>query len=203
MLISELMESLAQSLRDIGMTQANPKQLLIFINQAVEDAKRRGVYRPINDDESVSLATDVYEYEVPEDFVFIDELWVADGSGLFPARTHDHKWRLVTVGDVPVIRFDYRVFTDLPDADGRALRIRGQGNLQKYTVTTETIEPGIESLLHERATMYGARNLGRLTGEENVYAATETQAFQTSELMIQEAIRYMGQRLYSRRVPGR
>jgi len=195
-IVNELRESLAQSLRDVGMEFANARQLLIFINDAARDASAAGVYIPMPEDTTITL-DDSVDYVVPADFCTLHTIRI--GTWRLPL----YYWRLLTQEDTgdPVIRFDTRFFA--PDTG--TLALEGQRRPHTYSEDDDVLDPGLESFLHERATAYGARFIGRMADEAGQYAELDQKALITSteqlqRVMLQERFQ---RHLYARVVPGR
>lgn len=202
MTVNELREALAQSLGDPTMEMANEEQLLMFINQAARDAGNEDWVLPIEEDESLVLATATYDYAVPAGFKFIHEIRLEGStSDLYDSRIADYKWRLVLDSSSPKIRFESRLFTI---TDGRQIKLVGQKRPTTYTSGSTTVDTGLESFLHERATWYGARYLATRKPEmASSYNATAQQARAASDLLSQKQREHMGRHRYARAVPGR
>lgn len=107
------------------------------INMAIYMARDRGLFVD-KLDESVYLASDTYEYPIPEGFSYIYRISMADGDDNFQDSIPSDQWDIIRGASVPLIRLrtfaknekheghyygSTWVSTSL--ADGRVLRIEG------------------------------------------------------------------------------
>jgi len=207
--INELRESLAQHVHDLGMEQVNARQLLIFINDAARDASQRGWLIPLEEDESIVLASGTYDYDLPADFFIVVELQEeGETGGTFDVIILPHEWRLVLDTDIAKIRFDKR-FSNII-TDGRALKVLGYHRPSSYVEADPApdVDAGIESFLRERATSYAARYLAHIAPEQaQNYDALFNSAYTTSQDIIATQLLQQAQDLkrfeVQRRAPGR
>jgi hypothetical protein len=184
--INQLRESLAQQIHDIGMEQANARQLLIFINAARDDAAQRGWLIPIEEDETIVLDDSTYEYPVPADFYIVCALYQeTDTAGVFDGIILPHEWRLGFDGYDANIIFN-RTFADIIN-NGAALKVVGYKRPTKYVegLPPQAIDPGIESFLRERATAQGARYMKEINPDQATqYTSLAQEAYATSEAIM-------------------
>lgn len=196
MIVNQMRESLAQSLRDVGMEFANERQLLIFINDAARDAISAGVYLPLKEDTSIQL-NDETDYLVPAGFCTLHAIRIGF------RRLPYYWWRLLEDEDYgdPIIRFDARFF----DTETETITLEGQRRPHTYATKDDVLDFGLESFLHERATVYGARFMARMSEDTQQYIELEQKTFVTST---EQLARVMAQprfqrHLYARDVPER
>src|SRR5574341_14061 len=175
MTVLTLKQEIASRLHDPASQIVTDQQLLTFINAAARDADVADWLVELEEDESLTLATATYNYNVPANFAIITEIKQEGAtSDLYDVLVLPHKWALALNGGVPIIRFNSTFFTI---TNGKKLKLIGFKKPVTYTEDTDTVDVGIESFLRERATSYGAADLGRSTSG---WARSYEQLFQDS-----------------------
>jgi hypothetical protein len=125
-----------------------------FINDAVRDLTMSGWLLPLDEDTSLTMAQNTYEYAVPAGFAYI--YCIYEESDTTPT-TYDivapfHQWRLAMKATAtPYIVFNADLW--YPRA-GKKFLVRGQKRPSLYSVDSDTIEALFEGFLRERAAAY-------------------------------------------------
>lgn len=125
-----------------------------FINRAAEVARGSGWLIHLEDDESLAFADNTWEYAVPATFAYVRSLRIENDT--FDTSTWDEHvpwpfWEIRINGAAPV--FYINSLWGLPTS-GLAIKVIGQKRPTLYTAITETVDPGMEAFLAERATHY-------------------------------------------------
>ncbi|KKN84456.1 hypothetical protein LCGC14_0289180 [marine sediment metagenome] len=133
MTLNEMYEALANHLRDPMLRVLYPHQLLEFINSAARDAAGEGFFIALEDDESLSLVTSTYDYDVPSDFALIHDIWqeTTAGGGVYDLWIPHNHWALRYNGSAPQIHFDDDLFSI---TNARVLKILGQARPSEYSL---------------------------------------------------------------------
>lgn len=202
--IDELQGEMAHHLQDPASTLVNRAQLLEFINSAAWDASNEG-WLLNTQDESLTLTSADFEYDVPSGFAYIHEIWqeATAGTGVYPTFIPWYQWEIVLdAAGSPAIHFSRESFSITNAID---LRLKGQTRpTTSYTSALANIDAGMESFIRERAVAYAARNLSRHGGAHaQQYAALAQEAMVTSESLLQQQAELFRPKLYARVVPGR
>lgn len=152
--IDELRSELSLNLSDPGKDQVNDTALLRFINQAARDARVAGWLLPLNEDESLTLTTGTYEYNVPASFSHIVELRheTTAATDLFDYLVLPHEWELAYDGAVPIIRYLPAFLAPVTGIDVQVIGF--QRPTQTYASGSTTVDLGMESFLRERSLSY-------------------------------------------------
>ena len=201
--IVELQTEMGHHLQDAAHTLLNTAQLLAFINSAAWDAAAEGWLLDVQD-ESLTIASGDYEYDVPAGIAYIHEIWTeaTTGTGLYPTFVPWHQWEIVldASGD-PAIHFSRESYTPVASID---VRLKGQTRPTSEYGASASIDTGMESFIRERAVSYAARNLSRQGGTHSqMYAALSEAAMVKSEALLQQNAEFFRPKTYSRAVPGR
>jgi len=149
---ANLKTGIALRCHDTG-TELSDTNYGVLINQAVDDLAAEGIVLPLAEDESLTLATDDWQYDVPASFAYIKEIRQesAVGGGKYPNVIHPTLWRLtIETSTTPVIQFDESEFGI---TNGVKLKIVGQKRVAQLA-GTEVAPPGLESFIRERALSY-------------------------------------------------
>lgn len=201
--VAEITSELAHHLQDPGHTLLNTAQLRAFLNSAAWDASAEGWVLETQD-ESLTTADDEYEYDVPSGFAYIHEIWseTTTATGIYPTFIPLHQWTIeMNAAGSPAIHFSRESYTPVADID---LRLKGQTRPTVEYGESDDIDAGMESFLRERAVFYAARNLARVGGAQaQTYLPLSQEAFQTSELLMQQQAEFFRPKKYARAVPGR
>lgn len=159
MLVSELQTELSLHTHDPNNGEISLVNWLNLINSAARDARNNGWYLPLEDNESLTIAANDFNYAVPATFAAVEKLLMSETSNSTTVYVHEipaHHWEIRTDGGVPV--FEFNTITQLTvDA---TIKVVGQKRPTIYTLTSETVDPGMESFLRERALYFGFRFLG-------------------------------------------
>lgn len=205
MTVAELLQEVALRLGDPKAEKVTFDRLIVFLNAAARDAANEGWYLHEEEDESITLQSNTWDYAVPSGFAYISEIWVenATTSGLFDYFVPYHHWTVVLDGGVPKIRFNSRLFSI---ADGKRIKVVGQKRpTTSYTIsTTQNIDVGMESFLRERTTAYAASFLASAGPEfdQNMFQLSRD-AWVISEQLLASHPQQFRLRPNARYVPGR
>lgn len=204
MTVNELLQEIAQHLGDPRMERLDVDRLIFFLNSAARDAANQGWYILEEEDESITLSANTYDYNVPANFAYIHELWIEDTSqsGVFTEFVPYHHWALVLDGGVPKIRFDKNL-AHLPT--GKRVKVVGQRRpTTNYSVGATSIDTGMESFLRERSVAYAARFLAGGGPElQQWYSQLAAQSFAISQEMLSSHPQQFRLRSNARYVPTR
>ena len=201
--IDELRDEISHHLQDPASQLVNRDQLLEMINSAAWDAANEG-WLLSTQNESITFVAGDFEYDVPSGLAYIHELWMeaTAATGVYPTFIPWYQWEIVLdASGSPALHFSRDSFTPANSID---LRIKGQTRPTSEYAETGTIDAGMESFIRERAVSYAARNMSRHSGAHaQKFAALAQEAFQTSELLLQQSAEFFRPKQYSRAVPGR
>lgn len=153
----------ARRVRDYSQSEINAAGYLDFINMALDDLAAAGWLLPQASDTSITIAENDFDYAVPAGFAYIRWLELADPSGYYPVEgiLPPHYWYITNDAQI-YIRPEYHA--DL--VVGRALRITGQKRPSTGVTGSDTITPGMEAFVRERAVSYAAETLAM--GDSNL-----------------------------------
>lgn len=178
---------LALHAHDVTNGELSPANWLSFIQSAARDARNNGWLIFIEDNETLTIASNAYEYAVPATFAYVDKLMVQEtinGVSVFvrevPRHHYEIRYNTIT-GAGPV--FSFSSVTELtPD---RLLKVVGQARPTIYSAAGNTIDAGMESFLRERSLYFGFRFLGAGLSELARWRQQMSiQAWQTSEALL-------------------
>lgn len=147
----------ALRIHDPDKNELTDAQLGTLVNQAIDDLTAAGIVLPLAEDESLTIASGTSTYNVPAGFAYIRELRLEStaGNGEYPNAVHPSLWRLtIETGSTPIIYFDENEFDDATE-DGKALKVIGQKRVAQLA-GSETVPPGLEGFIRERAIAYAA-----------------------------------------------
>ncbi len=192
-LVSDLQTSIALHLRDTGNDEITAARLITFINDASQDASNSGWYIPI-DDAAVTTAADDVTIAVPGNLVYIKE--ILDDANL--ERLERHYWTMSLVGGDATF-----VFYPAARPIG-ASKIHGWRRPTIYTAAGDTVDPGLESFLRDRAAAYA---LGYMAAGQSELDRTRIQSrelkMRDSESLLQRQPNQYKIMPGARYVPGR
>lgn len=158
--VRDLVDSIQFQLRAGDPVEITIAQLQTFINDAVYDARRSGQLIVLEDDESLTFASNTYEYTVPDGFAYVSELRVentATSVSTWDEVVPFHFWEIRLDSSVPKI-YLHRGFS-IPS--GKLMKVIGQKRPAIYssgsTGLAETVDLGFESFLRERAMAFALR----------------------------------------------
>ena len=187
MLVSELQTELALHAHDTTGGELSPANWLSFIQTAARDARSNGWLVPLEDNETITVVSGTYEYAVPASFAYVDKLIIEEtinGVSVYvheiPRNHYEIRYNTIT-GAGPV--FSFFTITELtPD---KLIKVVGQARPTVYTGAGNTIDPGMESFMRERALYFGFRYLGAGLSELARWRQQMSiQAWQTSEALL-------------------
>jgi hypothetical protein len=202
--VDELRDEIAHHIQDPASQLLNRQQLLEMINSAAWDAAAEGWVLETQD-ESLTLASNDYEYDVPAGLAYIHEIWAESvaAAGTYPTFIPWYQWEIVVdASGTPAIHFSRESYTPVVSID---LRLKGQTRpTSEYSEGSDEIDPGMESFIRERAITYAARNLSSHGGAHaQQYAQMEQIAMAASESLLQQQAEFFRPKRYARAVPGR
>jgi len=148
-----------------------------FVNDAIDDLKAAGWLLPLAEDESTTMATNTYEYDVPASFAFIYQLWEEDDGTptTYSAPVPDLHWRMsLDASSDPEFHFDPILWSP---RSGKTIKVVGQQRPAALSEDEDDLEGGMEPFIRERSVYYAARTLAgmQVTGEHR-FADREARA---------------------------
>lgn len=184
MLVSDLYAECALHTHDVAYAELSTSNWISFIASAARDMRSSGWLIRLEDDESLSATSNQYEYDVPASFAYIETLYLEEsinGTSVYTHQMPRAHWEIRLNGGAPTIYF-LSLNELVPD---KHIKIIGQKRPTIYTSGSETIDPGAESFLRERALYFGFRFLGAGLSELARWRqAMSSQCFVTSETML-------------------
>jgi hypothetical protein len=200
---ADLTAGVALRCHDPSKLELTDAQYLILVNQAIDDLTAEQIVTPLAEDESLTLAANVWDYTVPADFAYIKELRQesAAASSKYPNVIHPSLWRLtIETTTTAIIKFDENEFTPVA---GLHLKVIGQKRVAQLSGVL-VAEPGLESFIRERAIGYAADILAGGVSELSAWRrALVQEAWTRSNLIMQRIPREWRPLPDSKRVPGR
>ena len=160
MIVSDLYAELALHVHDVAYAEITAAQWVTFIASASRDARNKGWYVRLDDDESLTIADNDFDYDVPGSFARIGAIYQGesiDGATVYLRRVPDAHWVIRYDGASPVPVLHFHTLSSLES--GAALKITGQRRPTIYTTGGQTIDAGMESFLRERAKYYALQFL--------------------------------------------
>ena len=159
--------------------------MLTFIASAARDARHAaGWLIRLEDDESLTVVSNTYEYTIPASFAYISHLEMEEiisGTSVYVQEIPRSHWDITINAGVPAFKFN--TITQL--TVGRRLKVHGQQRPTIYTVGTQTLDAGMESFLRERALYFVFRYLGAGLSELARWRQQMAiQSWQTSEMFL-------------------
>lgn len=174
-----------------------------LLNQASFDARNNGWVVHAEDDESITLAANDFEYTIPEDYCYISSLWLGDtqnGVVIYDQLIPAELWEPRLNGALPIIYFISPSFI----VAGRTIKIVGQKRPKQYADEQQTIDTGMESFLRERTLYFLFRVLGAGLSDLARWRQTMSQqSWASSERFLLNNPQLFRQAPNSRYVPGR
>lgn len=188
MLVSEMQTELALHAHDPLGGELNAANWLSFIQSAARDARSSGWLVYNEDNESITIASNTYEYAVPSGFAYVTRILVSEtisGTAVYvrevPRSHYEIRYNTIAAVAGPAITFT--TITEL--TPNQTLKVVGQARPTIYTAAGNTIDPGMEGFLRERALYYGFRFLGAGLSELARWRQQMSiQCWQTSEAML-------------------
>lgn len=193
----------ALMLHDAGLAEITSAQWVSFIRSASLDARNEGWYIYMEDDESLAVAMNTYEYNVPSTFCSVDKLLIEEtisGIPVYVTEIPRPHYELRLNGGVPV--FTFNTITQL--VYGKHIKVVGQKRPTIYSSTADAVDAGMESFLRERALYFGFRYTGAGMSELAAWRRQmAVQAWQTSEAFLHRHPASFRQSPSGQIVPGR
>lgn len=149
--ILSLIDSIQAGIRGPDEIEISIAQVQTFINDAVQEARSSGWHLPIEDDESITFASNTYEYNVPATFAYVYMLRIEDDTttpSTWNTILEHHLWDIRIDDGVPKYFIHRGVGLPVP----MKLKTVGQKRLTIYSALADTIDPGVEAFLRARAT---------------------------------------------------
>lgn len=176
----------ARRARDASQGQVTAAAYLDFINMAIDDLKAAGWLQPQVTDTSITLAAEDFHYAIPSGFAYIQKIVIEDENDEYPENqvVPEFHWSIVLdAADTPAIYFDPHIFDLL--IPGRSVKIFGQKRPTGNLSGSDTIVPGMESFVRERALAYALEYMADSTSETSQLRAQRAgQAWAKSEKML-------------------
>ena len=171
-------------LHDPSNLEVTAAQILTFIQSAARDARSSGWLVYLEDDESLTIAANTWEYNVPASFAYVEKLMLEEtinGVSTYTFRIPDNHWTIRFNGAVPVFSF-YTLTSLITD---RRFKVVGQQRPTIYTAGANTIDFGMEAFLRERVLYYALRYISSGSSELARWRQQMAlMAFQTSEQLL-------------------
>lgn len=203
MLVKDLRELCATMSHDPNYGEISKSMWMQFFTSAGMDARSSGWYLHAEDDESLTVVANTWEYDVPAGFAYIEAILqesTVNGTSVYTDIVEKSYWDIRLNGSNPVITFNNLWVMD----EGKKLKIIGQARPTVYTNENETIDRGMETFIRERALYFAFRFLGAGGSELARWRQQmSTQAWQTSEMMLQRHPQEFRMAPSARVVPGR
>lgn len=157
--LSDLIADCALMIGDPDYKQVSMSQWVRLAKQASYDARNRDWFIPAEENESLTVADNTYEYAVPVDFAYIRRLEQSDtinNTTVYLDNIPDGHWEPRLNGEIPVIKF--HSITAL--ITGRYIKVIGQKRPTLYNSPNQQIDYGMESFLRERMLYFAFRLTG-------------------------------------------
>lgn len=122
-----------------------------FINDAVRDLTMAGWLTPLDASETLTMAADTYEYDVPANFAYVYVLLEENSgsAGNFDIVVPPHQYDIrMEATATPKFIMDSTLWFPRPNVD---LKVVGQRRPATYSADSDTIEAQFEGFLRERA----------------------------------------------------
>jgi hypothetical protein len=201
--VQAIVDSLEIHIRDTGNAEVTEARLVTLIADASQDADLAGGLVYLEDDESLTLASPALSYTVPANFVAIRELRIEGAT----ADTYDrivprHLWQLRYDSANPKIVFH----EDHGLTDTKKIKIVGWRRPTVYSAVGNTVDPGLDAFLRDRAAAYALSYMsaGGSELDRNRLQQRELK-MRDSEVLLQRYLALQAEQLVpgTRRVPSR
>lgn len=201
--VDELVWEVALHAGDPSYSELSEQHLLALVRSAAYDARNSGWLLPHEEDESLTVTENTYEYAVPLDFAYIEKMYLEEtinSTDIYIEPVPSNHWELRLNGAIPVIYFNTLSAVTI----GKNLKIVGQKRPTLYHIRDQIIDRGMESFLRERALYYAFRILGAGMSELARWRQTMSQqSWATSEAFLRRHPQEFRVNPNSRHVPGR
>ena len=173
---------------DVALSELTQAQWLTLVQGAARDSRNSGWVLKMEDNESLTVVSGTYEYTMPATFAYLERVYLEDtseGTSVYNLEVPRGHWDIgyndLGAGAVPTLKFATLTAVNV----GKKLKLVGQKRPTIYALVTETVDPGMDSFLRERALFFGFRFLAAGRSE---YATWRQQmallSYQTSETML-------------------
>ncbi len=201
--VQAIVDSIEIHVRDTGNDEITEARLVTLIADASQDIDMAGGLVFLEDDESLTLASPTLSYTVPASFVAIRELRVEGATaGTYDRIIPRHLWQLRYDGAAPKIIFH----EDHGLTDTKKIKVVGWRRPTVYTAVGDTVDPGLDAFLRDRAAAYalsymaaGGSELDRNRLQQRELKMRDSEALLQRYLTLQEEQLVPG----TRRVPSR
>lgn len=182
MQVRDLVEECALHVHDEDFIELRREHWLRFVASASRDIRNAGHLLPAEDDESITIVNNQWEYPIPAGFAYIYDLYIPQSvNGINVYDPIPRTWTVRLNDGKPMIIFSDRSFM----TPNRPLKVVGQRRPTIYSDENETIDPGMESYLRERVLYFAFRYLGvGLSDLSRWRQQMAIQAHQSSEQMM-------------------
>ncbi len=179
-----LVNQIKAELRDPDEYEIDIEQLIDMINAAATDAGDSGRLLPLEDDETLTLASGTHAYNVPASFSYVKELRLGTYWDTVIAR---HYWWMSLDGGNPQFSFDpswENVYT------AGSMKVVGwQRPTASYSALTDTVDVSLEAFLRTRAASFAQGFLATVSPEagpaaDQVRLVLRDRKFTESEAML-------------------
>lgn len=188
MIVDEMISECALHVHDPNLNEIGRTTWLAFITSASRYVRSSGWLVPVEDDESLTITVNVYDYDIPRPFAYISDIWREDrvaGVSVFNIYMPQDWWapggQIRMNGGRPVLNFHNQSYLE----SGFKLKIVGQRRPTVYSDVTQSIDPGMEGMIQERTLYYAFRYLGAGMSELARWRQQmSVQSFQSSEQLL-------------------
>lgn len=199
--VQNLVDSIEIHIRDVANVEVTEAQLLILLSDAAQDAGGAGWLIHLEDDESLAFITDTVEYAVPASFVYIKDLRFEGATAdEYPDIIPRHYWQMRIEGGVAVIFLD----PNYSFTAARKIKVVGFRRPPTFSAMGNTVEPGLEAFLRDRATCFALRFMSAGSSELDRLRREQAEIkFRDSEIMLERRPDFLRVVPAPRYVPGR
>lgn len=136
------------------------------INLAIDRANSYGALVD-SLDESIVLASDVYEYQIPSSFIFLHSVFQANSSGIYEDRIAPTLWQILRGGAFSKLKLSSSVSI----SDGVNLRIEGYSKQGQLLVPTDLCYLDPEYIAHQTGAYLNSKRIRRTDVDVDAHAA--------------------------------
>lgn len=184
MLVSELITECTEHIGDPEKGEIGDSTWLTFVKTAARLVRSSGWLLPLEDDTSIICTATDYEYLVPDDFAYVTDLFIEEtinGNAVYRTRIPRNHYEIRNGYFGPVFSFNTQDFL----AVGKHIKVTGQKRPTVYTLSTETLDAGMEGYFLERVLFYGYRRAAVGRSELAQWRQSMAQAsWQSSEMLL-------------------
>lgn len=203
MLVSDLYTECALHVHDISFGELSTANWIALIASGARDMRSSGWLIRHEDDESLEVVSNTYEFAVPANFAYVEKIVAEEtinGTSVYVRELPRAHWEVRLNGGIPT--FHFGTVTELEP--GRHMKVIGQKRPTIYSAAGETIDPGAESFLRERTLYFAFRFLGAGLSELARWRQSMSQqCWVTSETMLRRHPQEFRALPSSVEIPGR